>query len=190
MIRSNLPLPFLYRFRLQASSAARRTQSSLSHYHHSAESVASDCHHNARPPAARRAPHAGDFGHLWCEFVDQYESFTCLLCAAAQYGCDLKKESEYAQTRRWFVANYYSIAPRVRPYLDKEFTTDQSAPKIADYAGQKRVLDSLEALFLPPSLGDVLRHDTGNLIPRIARISAVVYRCHEDWQTERNSQTP
>lgn len=184
MIRSNLPLPFLYRLRLQAGSAARRTKSTLVHYRRPTESAAQGKPRNTRQTAARRTLQTSDVGPLWCEFVDQYERFTCVLCAAAQYGCDHKKEEEYAKTRSWFVANYYRIAPHVRPSLDIEFATEQMPPAIADYAGQKRVLDSLEALFLPPSLGDVLRHDTGNLIPHVGRISAVVYRCHEVWQTE------
>ena len=55
-------------------------------------------------------------------------------------------------------------------------------PSVVDYAGQKRSLDALEALFLPPTLREVLKHDTGDLIPRVARISEAVYRCHAEWE--------
>ena len=140
---------------------------------------------NARQMAARRMG-TGDASQLWTDFVDQYERFTGVLCAAAQWGCDAGRESEYAQLRRWFVANYYRLAARVRPYLDTEFT-DEAQQVVTDYAGQKRALDVLEALFLPTTLTDVLRHDTGNLLPHIARISAVVYQCHEDWQKEHGA---
>ncbi len=188
MIRSNLPLPFLYRMRLQAGSAARRAQSSLVNYREARDGGGSGRPVNARQLAAKRGV-AGDANQLWLDFVDQYERFTGILCAAAQYGCDVAKESEYAQMRRWFVANYYRIAARVRPALDEEFAGDLqqsvSLPMVTDYAGQKRVLDVLEALFLPPTLRDVLRHDTGNLIPHIARISGVVYHCHDEWQQEQ-----
>ena len=187
MIRSNLPLPFLYRFRLQAGSAARRAQSTLVNYRRAQDGSTTGRSVNARQMAARRAA-AGDAGQLWADFVDQYERFTGVLCAAAQWGCNADRESEYAQMRRWFVANYYRLAARVRPYLDEEFGEEaqqgDAQPVVTDYAGQKRSLDVLEALFLPPTLRDVLRHDTGDLLPRIAQISTVVYRCHEDWQKE------
>ncbi len=181
MIRSNLPLPFLYRLRLQTGSAARRAAASSAHH---TEQEASGKPVNARQSAARRGGSATDAMQLWQNFVEQYEEFTAVLCAAAQYGCDDKKEAQYAQMRRWFVSSYYRIAGRVRPYLDKEFANpeeqDEVLPMISDYAGQKRALDVLEALFMPLTLRVVLSHDTGNLIPHIARISDAVYRCHEE----------
>lgn len=183
MIRSNLPLPFLYRLRLQAGSAARRAGSSIS-YRSGGDTTGRPA--NTRQAAARRTGSATDAAQLWEDFVEQYERFMGVLCAAAQYGCDPARESEYAQMRRWFVGNYYRIAARVRPYLETEFAGEagltDALPTIEDYAGQKRALDALEALFMPPTLRDVLRHDTGNLIPRIARISETVYRCHDEWQ--------
>lgn len=164
MIRSNLPLPFLYRLRLRAGDAARRAAS-------------------ARTPAraAARRPASRDAVSVWLDFVGKYERFTEALCAAAKDGCDPRKEAEYAQLRCWFVGNYYRMAARLRPELEREFGGD-AGPSIADYAGQKRSLDALEALFLPPTLREVLKHDTGDLIPRVARISEVVYRCHADWE--------
>ncbi len=165
MIRSNLPLPFLYRLRLRAGDAARRATAAP-----------------ARTPVrAARRPAPRDAASVWLDFVGQYERFTEVLCAAAKDGCDPRKESEYAQMRLWFVGNYYRTAARLRPELEREFGGD-AGPSIADYAGQKRSLDALEALFLPPTLREVLKHDTGDLIPRVARISEVVYRCHAGWE--------
>ncbi len=181
MIRSNLPIPFLYRLRLQAGSAARRV-GAMSPSHTEPHTVGKPI--NARQTAARRAGSATDAEQLWQNFVDQYEEFTGVLCAAAQYGCDDQKEAQYAQMRRWFVSHYYRIAARVRPYLAEEFADERGQgemlPMITDYAGQKRALDVLEALFMPLTLRIVLSHDTGNLIPHIARISEAVYRCHEE----------
>jgi len=128
-----------------------------------------------------------DAAQFWLHFIDQYEAFTDILCAAAKAGCDTHKESEYAQLRRWFVANYYRTAASVRPYLDTEFVQSEALPSIMDYAGQKRCLDALEALFLPPTLREVLKHDTGDLIPRVARISEAIYRCHADWEETQES---
>ena len=179
MIRSNLPLPFLYRLRLQAGSAARRAFSSPAVYRQPAATGGRP--QNARQAAARRAG-VGDAAQLWFDFVGQYERFTDVLCAAAKDGCDARRESEYAQLRRWFVANYYRLSARLRPYLDAEFEPDAPTPTIQDYAGQRRSLDVLEALFLPPTLREVFTHDTGDLIPRVGRVSDAVYRCHSDWE--------
>ena len=167
MIRSNLPLPFLYRLRLRATDAARRATS------------APVSHRQARPAARRTG--GGEAAQVWLHFIDQYELFTEILCAAAKNGCDPRKETEYARMRCWFMGNYYRTAARVRPELEKEFGAD-AGPSIADYAGQKRSLDALEALFLPPTLREVLKHDTGDLIPRVAHLSEVIYRCHAEWE--------
>ncbi len=173
MIRSNLPLPFLYRLRLRAGDAARR--------------AAAGPTAGRRPHAAPRRPAASSAALVWLHFIDQYERFTETLCAAAKNGCDCRREDEYAQMRRWFVANYYRTSARVRPALEAEFGAEYSGPSIADYAGQKRTLDVLEALFLPPTLREVLKHDTGDLIPRVARISETIYRCHAEWESSQPS---
>lgn len=178
MIRSNLPLPFLYRLRLRAGAAARRTVSPPVIYRQARPEM------KAGQPAARsaaRRPVAADAAQVWLNFIGQYERFTEILCASAKDGCSSRRESEYALMRCWFVANYYRTAARVRPDLEAEFGME-SGPSVVDYAGQRRSLDALEALFLPPTLREVLKHDTGDLIPRVARISEVIYRCHEEWE--------
>ena len=181
MIRSNLPLPFMYRLRLRAGAAASRATASLVGYRQSRPQASSARPASARSAAIRRTA-SGDAAQAWLNFIDQYEVFTEVLCAAARNGCDSRKESEYAQMRRWFVTNYCRTAARVRPYLEAEFGGADLLPSVVDYAGQKRSLDALEALFLPPTLREVLKHDTGDLIPRVARISEAVYRCHAEWE--------
>ncbi len=181
MIRSNLPLPFLYRLRLRAGAAARRATASPTGYRQTRPQAPSGRPASARSAAIRRAA-SGDAAQAWLHFIDQYEVFTDVLCAAAKNGCDSRRESEYAQMRRWFVTNYYRTAARVRPYLEVEFGDADVLPSVVDYAGQKRSLDALEALFLPPTLREVLKHDTGDLIPRVARISEAVYQCHAEWE--------
>ncbi len=174
MIRSNLPLPFLYRLRLRAGDAARRAAAPPATY---------------RPArsAVRRTALGSPQAQAWLQFIGQYELFTEVLCAAAKNGCDSRKETEYARMRCWFVANYYRTAARVRPALEEEFGAEAGTPSIADYAGQKRTLDALEALFLPPTLREVLKHDTGDLIPRVARISEAIYRCHAEWEQSQTA---
>jgi hypothetical protein len=173
MIRSNLPLPFLYRLRLRAGAAARRAVSSPVSLR------------QAR--SASRRPSPANAAQVWLHFIDQYELFTEILCAAAKNGCDSRKESEYAQMRCWFVGNYYRMSARVRPDLEAEFQAESAGPSVVDYAGQKRSLDALEALFLPPTLREVLKHDTGDLIPRVARISEIIYRCHAEWEQSQSA---
>ena len=180
MIRSNLPLPFLYRLRLQAGAAARRAMSPPVNYRDTRAAGGAGRPTAARP-AARRAA-VSDVAQFWLLFIEQYEAFTDVLCASAKAECDSRREAEYARLRCWFVANYYRTASRVRPYLEAEFGETDALPSIVDYAGQKRSLDALEALFLPPTLREVLKHDTGDLIPRIARISEAIYRCHAEWE--------
>lgn len=181
MIRSNLPLPFMYRLRLRAGAAASRATASLVGYRQTRPPSSSVRPAGARSAAIRRTA-SGDIAQAWLTFIDQYEVFTEVLCAAAKNGCDGRTESEYARTRRWFVTNYYRTAARVRPFLEAEFGGTDQTPSVVDYAGQKRSLDALEALFLPPTLREVLKHDTGDLIPRVARISEAVYRCHSEWE--------
>jgi len=173
MIRSNLPLPFLYRLRLRAGAAARRASTAPVDYRTRPDAGAG----RTAARSTSRRPASGDAAAVWLHFVEQYERFTEVLCAAAKDGCDPRKESEYAQMRCWFVGNYYRTASRIRPELEKEFGAESAGPSIADYAGQKRSLDALEALFLPATLREVLKHDTGDLIPRVARISEAIYRC-------------
>ena len=181
MIRSNLPLPFLYRLRLKAGAAARRAMSPAVNYRDQ-RPVSVPGRSAALRPAARRVA-GGDAAQFWLVFIKQYETFTDVLCASAKTGCDSRRESEYAQLRCWFVANYYRIASRVRPYLEAELGESAALPSIVDYAGQKRCLDAFEALFLAPTLRDVLKHDTGDLIPRVALISEAIYRCHAEWKS-------
>ena len=76
MIRSNVPLPFLYRLRLRAGAAARR--------------AAAGPTAGRRPYAALRRPPAGTAAQVWLHFIDQYERFTETLCAAAKNGCDCR----------------------------------------------------------------------------------------------------
>lgn len=182
MIRSNLPLPFLYRLRLRAGDAARRATSSTVNYRQRPDTGTG---RTASRPAARRSS-GGDAAQVWLQFTERYELFTETLCAAAKNGCDDRKETEYAQMRCWFVGNYYRTAARVRPDLEAEFGAEYGGPTVVDYAGQKRTLDALEALFLPATLREVLKHDTGDLIPRVARISEVIYRCHAEWEQSQS----
>ena len=177
MIRSNLPLPFLYRLRLRAGAAARSAVPV--NYRQTRPEIGAG---RTTARSAARRPVTGAAAQVWMHFIDQYERFTEVLCAAAKNGCDSRKETEYAQMRCWFVGNYYRTAGRVRPALEAEFGAQAAGPSVMDYAGQKRTLDALEALFLPPTLREVLTHDTGDLIPRVARISEVIYRCHAEWE--------
>ncbi len=180
MIRSNVPLPLLFRLRLRANWVARRAQSRL--YSTYRQRGGSDLSKAVWVKNAARRGLADCSPQLWTEFVDQYEQFTAVLCSAARNGCTPGTEREYAAVRKWFTSRYAAVAHRVRPYLDVEFACDDPCPtrasRIADYAGHRRQIDVLESLFQAASLHDLLHGDCGDLIPRVERVSNAVYRCH------------
>jgi hypothetical protein len=184
MIRSNVPLPLLYRLRLRASWVARRAGARLS-YGHQRGSSETERAVWARKGTVRRGT-LGYSPQIWSEFVEEYERFTSALCCAAKSGPTAEVERDYAKARRWCARNYALIAHRIRPYLDAEFTGDDKRTDcvsvIVDYAGQKREIDVLESLFMPATLNDMLQGDHGDLLPRIHRISSAVYRCHASFE--------
>jgi hypothetical protein len=127
--------------------------------------------------------------------VGHYERFTDALCSGAKDGCTSSVERDYATAKRWFERHYAVVATRIRPYLDVEFSAEVAVganprlsatgvSKIADYSGHKRENDALEILFRAPTLREMLRRDSGDLIPRIARISEAVYRCHASFDAQ------
>lgn len=115
----------------------------------------------------------------WSDFIEHYERFTSALCCAAMDGSNSRVEREFAAAKRWFDKHYGAIASRVRPYLDAEFHADGRAVAVH---GSRHHQDMLESLLRAPSLKDLLLRDTGDLLPRIGRISDAVYRCHESLQ--------
>jgi hypothetical protein len=179
MIRTNLPLPFLYRIRLRALLAARRF-----HPKHKNTGRMNETNGplNLRAFKARAGNDGTD--RLWSDFVDRYELFTEILCSAARNGCDAGKESQYAQLRFWFAANYYRVATRLKPYLDAELNGEECrrsrAALVDDIRNHPKASDFLETLLMARSLRDLLKNDTGALIPLVARISEAVYLCDSD----------
>jgi hypothetical protein len=136
--------------------------------------------------AVQNCPYAANLDQCWQHFVDHYERFTDLLCAAARNGCEARYECEFESVRRWFALHYKDVAPIVRPYLLSEFGFDQSQLDMAslmEYRGQPCEIDMLERVFSSSTLDEVLHLDSGDLIPNIARVSDAVYRCHEAWKS-------
>lgn len=184
MIRSNVPLPLLFKLRLRATSVARRAiarNTSTLRYRTSTDPKK----HATRHTTGNRT--LSDVSPvLWAQFIERYEQFTDVLCCAAKNGCTADIETEYTDIRNWFTRNYRSVAQKVRPFLDVEFTGDNETPStslIKDYAGSTRTVDALEAIFIPHSISEMLHTDKGDLIPKIARVSDAVYRCHASNQT-------
>jgi len=184
MIRSNVPMPLLFRLHMRAKLLAGRGQTGLtSHKKRSgfeaeraiwANKTFRTSAGNAGTTVATECTPA-----LWSEFVDQYESFTGALCTAAKDGCTTAVEREFAIARRWFARFYPVVAIRFRPFLDAEFNSVDSGVAVAKAGG-----DALESMFGASTLGEMLRLDSGDLIPRIHRISEAVYRCQESFRAE------
>jgi hypothetical protein len=184
MIRSNVPMPLLFRLRMRANLVARRAQAGiLAHRWRSGVEAerAIWSGQGERRRNEKRPP------EMWAEFIDRYERFTNALCSAAKDGCNDVIEQEYAGARWWFATHYRKVAPRVRPYLDVEFSGESGLSRvseIADYIGNRREQDVIEALFRASSMRALLQNDNGDLIPRIGRISDAVYRCNASFETE------
>jgi hypothetical protein len=111
---------------------------------------------------------------FWVGFLEHYEQFTGLLCAAARFGCDSHREAEYARLRHWLMAHYAAVSPALRPYLAEEFP---SFSKVESANSQDSYCDVLARMFRTKSLNELLQDDAGDLIPTIGRISDAVYRC-------------
>lgn len=169
MIRSNVPMPLLFRLRMRANWVARRAQSGLIS-HRQRSGVEAERAIWARKVAGRSKT-AECTPALWTEFVDHYERFTGALCGAAKDGCTVAREHEYASARRWFTRHYASAAPRLRPYLEAEFGKSSE--------------DALQSLLKSTTLLDMLQKDNGDLIPTIARVSEAVYRCDAAFEVGR-----
>jgi len=116
---------------------------------------------------------AHERGSSWPTFVDQFEQFTDMLCAAAQYGITPGREQEYMALRHWFTEHYYEHAHRIRPYLDS--SQPNAEPTGEAGAATSRTMDRFEAIFLPRTLAEVLNHDDGNLISLVSQVSSAVY---------------
>lgn len=172
MIRSNVPMPLLFRLRMRANLAARRAQAGLSSHRKRGGVEAERAIWSKKAIGGVIAAECSPA--LWCEFVDQYERFTGALCSAAKDGCTSAVEREFAIARRWFVRHYPVVATRIRSHMNAAFKVD----------GVGLGRDPLEALFNASSLREMLQNDRGDLIPRIARISEAVYRCHASFQAE------
>src|SRR5258708_33844736 len=117
MIRSNVPLPLLFRIRLRANWVARRAQSKLSFYRQQhGGSVAGKLVWSKK--TSGHHPGAECSMQLWSDFVDHYDRFIGALCSAAKNGCSTGVERGYSIARRRFAHHYCEAAPRVLPYLD------------------------------------------------------------------------
>jgi len=174
MIRSNVPMPLLFRLRMRASLVARRAQSGL--LSRRQRGGVEDERAIWTKGAGRQVEPCSP--EIWSDFIEHYERFTGALCCAAMDGSNSRVEREFAVAKRWFDKHYGSIAARVRPFLDAEFHTDGRA---LVHSGRRHG-DMLESLLRASSLKDLLARDTGDLLPRIGRISDAVYRCHESFQ--------
>lgn len=105
----------------------------------------------------------------WRTFIEKYERFTDVLCAAAKHGISPEGEIEYGALRSWFMDHYYDHAPRLR----QQMHGFAFAPGAGGADGQP--MDTFEAIFLPRTLVELLAHDDGNLIGLVSSVSQAIY---------------
>lgn len=109
---------------------------------------------------------------MWNLFVDNFERFTGVLCAAARYGVTPESEQDYLALRTWFLDNYHEHAPRLRMYMSPDIF---SLALEGGHVTQSRKMDGFEAIFLPLTLSELLEYDNGRLIHLISHVSQAVY---------------
>jgi hypothetical protein len=177
MIKSNLPIPFLYRLRLRDRSGRSEAEGTLLEFRFAASS-----RHVRRSQAGRRPARMCTSELFLKEFIREYERFTGVMCTAAMSGCGVRCEKEYVKARGWFISHYYRIAPTLRPFfLELQDDADRACSiSLRDYAGQMRSIDPLEQLFVFQTLKELLSSDDGSLLPRMEKLSEAVYRCMEE----------
>ncbi|MGO8669996.1 MAG: hypothetical protein ACLQVD_01295 [Capsulimonadaceae bacterium] len=123
--------------------------------------------------AGTAGPHQADC-EAWCQFVDHYDRFIEVLCTGAKYGCCNGVELEYGAVRGWFQRHYPGVANRLRPFLDCEFAADGSRSGVTSAESP----DVFEEILQFGTMHEMLQRDGGDLIGRIDRLSAAIYRCH------------
>jgi hypothetical protein len=125
----------------------------------------------ARVRLERRLRQSAKRNGQWQIFVEKFEQFTGVLCAAAQHGITQGSEQEYLGLRTWFLENYYEHAAMLRPHMGSN--TEDSLAESAGSPGS--AMDRFEAIFLPRTLKELLTHDDGGLISLVSRVSHAVY---------------
>ena|SRR5579883_1707002 len=166
MVRSNTPLPFVFRFRPGSRERAADAASAL-------------------PPKLLRRGRAGIAApsplQNWRDFVIRYEEFTDLLCVAAKDGCTDRREARYSALRCWLMENYHSVSMKLRPFLAQaRLSATPSFTMVEPFSRRRRPLDAFEALFTATSLADLLVRDGGGLIDHITNLSNAVYACDQE----------
>lgn len=80
-------------------------------------------------------------------FEEKYEDLVDLLCWAAKEGVQSDRDARYAELRRWMLAHYRTVRPRLRPYFQETSTAECADP--------------FEALFFPERLSEVIHAENG-----------------------------
>lgn len=105
------------------------------------------------------------------EFYEQFEELSDLICDAAHRGDGTPWQPKYERVRVWMVKAY----PSVRPYLIAFLSCDSSDDALGMQL-QGKPADAFEALFIAPSLNELLALDHGDLIGRLDRTRSALNR--------------
>lgn len=112
-----------------------------------------------------------DQRELLIEFYEQFEEICDLLCNAAHHGQGTPWQAQYARLR----VAMAQIYPRLRPRLIAHLTWDSSDTRFG-LRCVGRPTDAFEALFVAPTLDEVLQADQGDLMDRLDRTRSALYR--------------
>jgi hypothetical protein len=90
--------------------------------------------------------------------LERYERFTSVLCLAAQYGPDTRREQMYTEVREWVRANQDGLPPLL---------------------SRAEITTQFFQLFEPETLRELLQSDSGDLIANVGHISEALYAATE-----------
>jgi hypothetical protein len=105
------------------------------------------------------------------EFYEQFEELSDMVCDAAHRGDGTPWQPKYERVRVWMMKTY----PNMRLYLIAHLSCDSSDDALGMQI-QGKPADAFEALFIAPTLNELLLLDQGDLIGRLDRTRSALYR--------------
>jgi len=105
------------------------------------------------------------------EFYEQFEELSDMICDAAHRGDGTPWQAKYERVRIWMMQAYPGIRPFVIAHLSCDSSDDSLGMQI-----QGKPADAFEALYIAPSLNELLQLDQGDLIGRLDRTRSALYR--------------
>ena len=115
---------------------------------------------------------------LYNAFETQVDNLIGAICLAAHEGNNPHTERDFAEARDWFLVHYNSVRPNLVPFFEAKKSDGASLKKLA------KPTDAVEAVFLPPTLADLLDGDNGTLISVLDNVQEATDFWHQSLRQE------